>query len=44
MKNCSVFDGNHAADGAAVSLAHYSAKFDNVTFRSNKESTVRVSQ
>ena len=39
----SIFDGNHAADGAAVNLVHYSVKFDNVTFKNNKESAIRVS-
>ena len=39
----SIFDGNRAANGAAMNLAHYSVKFDNVTFRNNKESAIRVS-
>lgn len=39
----SVFDGNHASDGAAMNLAYYSAKFDNVTFRNSTESAIRVS-
>ena len=41
--HCSVFDGNYAADGAAMNVAHYSAKFDNVTFSNNTESAIRVS-
>ena len=41
--NFSIFDDNHAPDGAAVSLAYYGAKFENVTFRSNAESAIRVS-
>lgn len=40
--NYSIFDGNHATDGAAINMAHYSAKFDNVTFKNNRESTIRV--
>ena len=40
---CSIFDNNHASDGAAMNLAFYSAKFDNVTFRNNVESAIRVS-
>ena len=39
----SIFDGNCAADGAAVNLAYYSAKFTNVTFSNSIESTIRVS-
>ena len=41
--NCSIFDNNRAADGSAMNLAYYSAKFDNVTFRNNMESAIRVS-
>ena len=41
--HCSLFDGNLAADGAAVNLAYYSAKFANVTFSNSIESTIRVS-
>lgn len=43
MKNCSIFDNNRAVDGAAMNLAYYSAKFDNVTFMNNMESAIRVS-
>ena len=39
----SVFDGNIAADGSAINIAYYSARFENVTFSRNKESAVRVS-
>ncbi|XP_065904297.1 uncharacterized protein [Dysidea avara] len=38
--NC-VFDGNIAADGSAINIAYYSARFENVTFSRNKESAVR---
>ena len=39
----SVFDGNIAADGAAINIAFCSTKFNNVTFLNNRESAVRVS-
>ena len=38
-----MFDGNLAPDGAAMNIAHYSAKFTNVTFKNNRGSTIRVS-
>ena len=41
--NYSIFDGNRAPNGAAMNLAYYSIKCDNVTFKNNKESTIRVS-
>ena len=40
----SLFDGNHGADGAAINLAYYNVKFDNVTFSNNVGSAVRVSK
>ena len=43
MNSSSIFDGNRAPDGAAINAAHYGAKFDNVTFKNNRESTIRVS-
>lgn len=43
MNSFSIFDGNRAPDGAAINAAHYGAKFDNVTFKNNRESTIRVS-
>ena len=43
MNNYSIFDGNRASDGAAMNIAYYSVKLTNVTFRNNKESTIRVS-
>ena len=39
----STFEGNVAADGAAMNLILYGAKFHNVTFKNNRESAVRVS-
>ena len=40
----SVFDSNYGADAAAINLAFYNVQFfDNVTFRNNTRSAVRVS-
>ncbi|XP_065906983.1 uncharacterized protein [Dysidea avara] len=37
-----IFDSNLGADAAAINIAYYNARFDNVTFRNNIGTTVRV--
>ena len=40
---CSEFDGNTAPSGAAINLAYYNARMDNVSFRNHHGSAIRVS-
>ena len=37
------FDSNFGAGAAAINIAYYNARFNNVTFRNNTGTTVRVS-
>jgi len=39
----STFEGNSGSGGAAINLAYYNARFDNVNFTNNIGSTLRVS-
>jgi len=40
---CSLFDSNFGAEAAAIEIAYYNARFDNVTFRNNIGTAVQVS-
>ena len=39
----SLFDSNFGAGGAAISIAYFNARFDNVRFRNNIGTAVQVS-